>query len=341
MTVAGSAATPAEPAFTEKYMTALEKTSPRYGVRRSNQPVAVRRAPSRPRLAPWLFVAPAVVLAAGLLAAPIVYTLWLSLRGRRISGSGLGIAAEEFVGLDNYARAVVNPDLYAGFGRLLIFSAIAVPITMVLALIFALLLDNPSTRLGRLSRITIFIPYAVPGVIAALMWGFLYLPGVSPIRAAASAIGLPEPDLMGSGSIFFAVANVAIWGSIGFNMVILYTSLRGLPQEIYDAARIDGCTELQLALRIKVPLIVPGLILTGLFSVIGALQVFSEPNTLMTLTNAIGSDWVPMMLVYRDAFVANDIYGASATAIVITAVTLIASLGMLTVLQRRAFGDNA
>ena len=125
------------------------------------------------------------------------------------------------------------------------------------------------------------------------MWGFMYLPGVSPILAVFSALGLPEPDLMGPVSIYFAIANITVWGSVGFNMVILYTSLRGLPQELYDAARIDGCSEWQLAMKIKLPLIVPGLVLTGLFTVIGALQVFSEPNTLMTLTTSIGSDWVP------------------------------------------------
>ena len=173
------------------------------------------------------------------------------------------------------------------------------------------------------------------------MWGFMYLPGVSPILAVFSALGLPEPDLMGPVSIYFAIANITVWGSVGFNMVILYTSLRGLPQELYDAARIDGCSEWQLAMKIKLPLIVPGLVLTGLFTVIGALQVFSEPNTLMTLTTSIGSDWVPMMLVYRDAFVTNDLYGASATAIIITAVTLVASLGLLKILQGRAFGEDS
>ena len=295
----------------------------------------------QPRLAPWLFVAPAVILAAGLLAAPLLYTLWLSFQGRKISGSGLGVATETFVGFDNYVRTLANGDLFEGFGRMLIYAAIAVPVTMVLALVFALLLDNPSTRLGKFSRITIFIPYAVPGVIAALMWGFLYLAGVSPILAAFSAIGLDEPNLMGQTSIFFAIANITIWGSVGFNMVILYTSLRGLPQELYDSARLDGCSEIQLALRIKLPLIVPGLILTGLFSIIGALQVFSEPNTMMTLTNSIGADWVPMMLVYRDAFVTNDLYGASATAIVITVITLVASLGLLKALQGRAFGEDS
>ncbi|MRG60379.1 ABC transporter permease subunit [Agromyces sp. CFH 90414] len=305
----------------------------------AGRPEARRRL--QPALAPWLFVGPAVVLAAGLLFAPLVYTLFLSFHGRRVEGSGLGLASEVFVGFDNYIRSLGDPSLYASFGRMLVYALIAVPVTMGLALLFALLLDHIATRFTRFSRIAIFVPYAVPGVIAALMWGFMYLPGVSPIRDAFALVGLPEPDLMDGASVFFAVANVTIWGSIGFNMVILYTSLRGLPQEIYDSARLDGCSERQLALRIKLPLIVPGVILTGLFTIIGALQVFSEPNMMMTLSNSITSDWVPMMLVYRDAFVTNDLYGASATAIVITAVTLIASLGLLKVLQRRAFGGES
>ncbi|BDZ64138.1 carbohydrate ABC transporter permease [Agromyces mangrovi Wang et al. 2018] len=301
----------------------------------------VRRRPLRPRLAPWLFVGPALVLAAGLLLAPLVYTLVLSFRGRQVAGGGLGLATEVWVGLDNYVRSLTDPALYASFGRMLVYALIAVPVTMGLALLFALLLDHLATRFRRFSRVSIFVPYAVPGVIAALMWGFMYLPGVSPIRDAFAAVGLPEPDLMGPVSVFFAVANVTIWGSVGFNMVILYTSLRGLPQELYESARLDGCSELQLALRIKVPLIVPGVILTGLFAIIGALQVFSEPNMMMTLTNSITSDWVPMMLVYRDAFVTNDLYGGAATAMIITLVTLVASLGLLKVLQRRAFGGES
>ena len=293
-----------------------------------------------PKLAPWLFVAPAVSLAVTLLAVPLFYTVWLSFRGNKVSGSGLGTKQEVFVGLDNYARTLSNPDLLAGFGRMLAFGLISVPITMILALVFALLLDNLSTRGGRFSRIAIFVPYAVPGVIAALMWGFLYLPGVSPFADAAQALGLAAPSFLGPVSVFFSVANIAIWGSVGFNMVILYTSLRGLPAEIYDAARIDGCSELQLALRVKLPLIVPGMVMTGLFSIIGALQVFSEPNTLVTLTTVIGSDWVPMMLIYRDAFVTNDLFSASATSVVVTLVTLIASLGLLKFLQTRAFGED-
>jgi multiple sugar transport system permease protein len=299
-----------------------------------------RRGARSSRRAPWLFVAPALILSAGLIAVPLLYTAWLSLRGNRVSGSGLGVKQETFVGFSNYIDTLTDPALLGGLGRMLIYAVIAVPVTMVLALVFALLLDTPSTRFGRFSRIAIFVPYAVPGVIAALMWGFMYLPGVSPFASFAEAVGLPAPDFLGPGGVFASIANITIWGSVGFNMVILFTSLRGLPAEVYDAARIDGCSELQIALRIKVPLIVPGLVMTGLFTIIGALQVFSEPNTLVTLTTTIGSDWVPMMLVYRDAFVTNDLFSAAATSVVITALTLAASLAMLRFLQRSAFGEN-
>ncbi|MBW9111906.1 sugar ABC transporter permease [Microbacterium trichothecenolyticum] len=301
----------------------------------------LRTSRLRPTVAPWLFLAPAIVLSAGLLLAPLVYTVVLSLQGRRVPASGIGVATDAFVGFDNYLRTLTNPALLASFGRMVILALIAVPLTMGLALLFALLLDHLSSRFTRFSRISIFIPYAVPGVIAALMWGFMYLPGVSPVGELFTAFGLPVPDPLEGPSVFFAVANVCIWGAIGFNMVILYTSLRGLPQEIYDSARLDGCSEAQLALKIKLPLILPGVILTGLFTIIGALQIFSEPNMMMTLTNSITSDWVPMMLVYRDAFVTNDLYGASATAIVITVITMVASLGLLRLLRTRAFGGES
>ncbi len=301
---------------------------------------APRRGARVPRRAPWLFVAPALVLSAGLIALPLLYTAWLSLRGNRVSGSGLGVKQETFVGLANYARTLTDPALLAGLGRMLLYAAVAIPVTMGLALLFALLLDNASTRLGRFTRTAIFVPYAVPGVIAALMWGFMYLPGVSPFTELPEALGWPVPQFLGPVSVFFSIANITVWGSVGFNMVILYTSLRALPGELYEAARLDGCSELQLALRVKVPLLVPALVMTGLFTVIGSLQVFSEPNTLLTLTNSIGSDWVPMMLVYRDAFVTNDLFSAAATSVVITVVTLVASVGLLQLLQRRAFGED-
>ena len=151
---------------------------------------------------------------------------------------------------------------------------------------------------------------------------------------------MPAPDFLGPGTVLFSVANIGIWGGVGFNMIVLYTALRGLPAELDDAARVDGACEFQIALRIKVPLIAPALVMTGIFSLIATLQVFSEPATLQPLTDSISSTWVPLMTIYRDAFVNNDIYTAAAASVVLALGTLAVSLTVLSYLQKRAFGED-
>src|SRR5690625_7996881 len=86
-------------------------------------------------------------------------------------------------------------------------------------------------------------------------------------------------------------------------MVVLYTSLKSVPSELYEAATLDGCTEIQIATRIKVPMILPSLIMTAVFSIIATLQVFAEPMLLRPLTNSISTTWSPLMRIYRDAFI--------------------------------------
>jgi multiple sugar transport system permease protein len=290
--------------------------------------------------APYVLVAPAVVLLVVFLLVPIGYTVWLSLRASRVTGGGIGPRVEAYSGLDNYRSVLTDPGYVQGLLRMLSYGAIVVPIMLGLALLFALMLDVPRVRWARLSRIGIFLPYAVPGVIASLLWGFLYLPGVSPIQDVAEKLGLPAPDLLGPHTVLGSVANIGIWGGVGFNMIVLYTALRGIPSEMYDAARIDGASEAQIALRIKIPMITPALVMTGIFAVIATLQVFSEPNTLLPLSDSISSDWVPLMAIYRDAFINNDIYSAAAASVVLALGTLVVSLVALTALQRRAFGRD-
>jgi multiple sugar transport system permease protein len=306
--------------------------------------VALTTAGLRPRrrggLAPFVMLGPAVVLLVVFLFVPIGYTVWLSLRASRVTGGGLGLRKESYVGLDNYVGAVTDSAYASSVVRMLGYGLIVVPTMLGLALLFALLLDSPRVRFSSFSRLGIFLPYAVPGVIASLIWGFLYLPGVSPIRDAFSAVGLPEPDFLSPDSVLFSVANIGIWGGIGFNMIVLYTALRGLPDELNDAARIDGASELQIALRVKIPLITPALVMTGIFSLIATLQVFSEPSTLQPLTDSISFTWVPLMTIYRDAFVNNDIYTAAAASVMLAFGTLVVSLSVLSFLQKRAFGED-
>ncbi|QEO14443.1 sugar ABC transporter permease [Agromyces intestinalis] len=290
-----------------------------------------RRRNGRHLLAPYLFIAPAAALFLVFFIAPIVYAIQLSFFGQRVAGAsgGFGRREQVFVGFENYVASITDPEFLASLGRLALYAIIVIPCTLSIALLFALLLDLPRVRAARLWRTGILLPYAVPGVIAAMMWGFLYLPSTSPVNAILAVFGLPALDPLDGASIFGALANIAIWGGVGFNMVIMFTALRSVPSEVYEAARIDGCGERAIALRIKVPLIMPSLVLTGLFALIGTLQAYSEPTMLRPLTDTITSTFFPLMKVHTDAFTNDNINLAAATAVVICAFTLVASALLL------------
>ncbi|GHJ45160.1 ABC transporter permease [Catellatospora sp. TT07R-123] len=297
---------------------------------------------SRAGATPYLYLAPAVALFALFVAAPIGYTAYLSLRRVKFSGLGLGKRSrtEIFVGLDNYRAALADGEFWAGWERVLGYAAMVLTLMLGLALLFALLLDSARARLPRFSRIAIFLPFAVPGVVATLLWGFLYLPSLSPIHAALHAVGVDGVDLLSPSTVVFSMVNVAVWGGTGFNMLVLYTQLRAVPRDYYEAARIDGAGELAIALRIKIPMLAPALVLTTVFSIIATMQVFTEPTTLRSLSNSVSSTWSPLMNVYGDAFVTGDLYSASATSLVIALIALVPSLGFLRLVRRRAFGEE-
>jgi multiple sugar transport system permease protein len=265
---------------------------------------------------PLLFVAPALLLLALFTFAPAIYAFYLSLMKTHVTGGLLGTStAQVFAGFGNYASTFKDPQFWSSLERMVLIAAIGIPTTVILATLFALCLDANGARLTTVSRLALFLPYAVPGVIASLLWGFLYLPATSPIGGGVI-------DYFGNRTIFFTVANVAIWGVIGFNTVVLYTALRAIPPDICRAAEVDGATELQIALRVKLPQIAPAIFMISLFSLINALQLFNEPTALKPLTNAITSTWVPLMRVYSDSFVNNDIYGGAASAFTLLVMTV-------------------
>ncbi|MEV4135608.1 sugar ABC transporter permease [Dactylosporangium sp. NPDC049742] len=300
---------------------------------------SARTVPSR---VPYAFLTPAIGLFALFMVAPIGYTVYLSLRRVQVSGLGLGARAraESFAGFANYQAVINDGEFWQSCVRVLLYGLVLVPTMVGLALLFALLLDVPRARARAFSRISIFMPYAVPAVIASLMWGFMYLPSVGPGQWLLKELGQQPLDLLNPTSIYFSVANIAVWGGTGFNMIVLYTALRTVPSELYESARIDGATEWQIAWRIKIPLLTPALIMTFVFSLIATLQVFSEPTTLRPLTNALSSNWTPLMKIYQDAFAKDDIHTAAAASIVIAVVTLVFSFGFLQLVQRRAFGQE-
>ena len=318
-------------------------------IRPTQDPTTGSRPPARSRknlksrvLIPYAMLAPGIILFLVFMAAPIVYTLFLSFQKKQVSGLGLGSGARTtaFAGFENYLGAFNDPEFAASVGRVLLYGLILIPCMLGLALLFALLLDSRRTRAVSFSRISIFLPYAVPAVISSLLWGFLYLPAVSPFYAIFDSLGWDAPEILSSGTIIFGIANIALWGGVGFNMIVIYTSLKAVPSEIYEAARIDGASEIQIALRIKIPIVAPALVMTALFSMVATLQVFAEPTTLRPLTNSLSTSWSPLMLVYRDAFTRDDIYSAAATSIIIAVATFIVSFLFLRVVQKRAFGQE-
>jgi multiple sugar transport system permease protein len=244
------------------------------------------------------------------------------------------------VGLRNYTSAFSDSEFWHGVLRTLAYGAFLLPMMLGLALLFALLLDSARARLTRFARIAIFLPYAVPVVISSLLWGFLYLPTVSPLEPLFHLFGMKMPDLFADSTVLFSVANVGIWGGTGYNMIVIYTSLKALPPEVYEAARLDGCGEVQIALRIKVPMVAPALVLTGLFSMIATLQVFSEPTVLQPLAKTISTSWTPLMKISNDAFARNDLYGAAAEAVIVAVLIVGLSFSLLRFVNKRAFAEN-
>ncbi|GIM88524.1 carbohydrate ABC transporter permease [Paractinoplanes toevensis] len=314
-------------------MTALptETRTPRTATRRG------RRAG-----APYSFLAPALILFVAFFAAPIGYAAYLSLRRVKVSGLGLGAGArtEVWAGMSNYARSLTDPDFLPSVYRIGAYGLIVVPTMLGLALLMALLLDAGRTRVGTFSRTAIFLPYAVPAVVGSLLWGFLYLPRVSPFTDVVQMFGVEPPDVLTGSWVLWAVANIAVWGGTGFNMIVIYTALRAIPTDLFEAARLDGASDKQIAWRIKIPIVLPSLIMTFVFSLIATLQVFAEPMTLKPLSNTISSTWTPLMKVYRDAFVRNDIYSAAATSVVIAVATFAVSFGFLKLVGNRAFNQE-
>ncbi|MCX4912749.1 carbohydrate ABC transporter permease [Streptomyces sp. NPDC060011] len=302
-----------------------------------------RRRPYGVKGAPYGFLLPAAVLFVLFFALPIGYALWLSLHKVEVKGLGLGSGArkEVWAGLRNYTDALTDSELLHGALRVAGYGAIVVPVMLGLALLFALMLDADKVRLAPFTRLAIFLPYAIPGVVAALLWGFLYLPDVSPFYFVLDKLGMPQPNLLDGGPLYVALSNIAVWGGTGFNMIVIYTALQAIPVEVHEAARLDGATPLQIAWRIKIPMVAPSLVLTFFFSIIATLQVFSEPTTLKPLTNSVSTTWSPLMKVYRDAFGAGDIYAAAAEAVIIAVVTLVLSFGFLRAANSRTQQEEA
>ena len=279
---------------------------------------------------PYLFLAPFLSLFLLFYFASIVYAVYLSLFTQR------GIRPKVFTGLANYARVLHDGQFLSSLGTIAKFGAVQIPIMLLLALVLALYLDGlRNARLRAYFSLSFFLPYAMPTVIGGLLWGYLYSKGLSPFNQMLAPFGV-NLDFLGHSGLLWSLGNIITWTWTGYNMIILYSALRGVPGELYEAARIDGASGLQVVRHIKLPMVAPALALAALFSIIGTLQIFAEPFVLSSLT-FVPTDLMPNLYIYFTAFNYGNFNYAAALAVVLALITFALSLGMLALLnlQRR------
>ncbi|GAB3607360.1 sugar ABC transporter permease [Conyzicola nivalis] len=294
---------------------------------------ATRKRTARERrhsLTGWLFIAPFGVVFVVFLVTPLAYAFYLSLFSK---GLATGTA---FAGINNYVRAFTDPSFLKGVWFVVRFSIVLIPVQMLVSLAAALVLDNLTNRFARFARLMIFLPYAVPAVIGALMWGFLYSPSFGPLEQIFGAFGADAPFLLSPDNIFYGLMNVVTWQWAGYYMIIIYAALRGIDPTIYEAAKIDGANSWQVALRIKIPMVRSALVLILVFALIGTLQFFTEPQVLGPVANGtITPDFTPNIYAFNLAFKYAQFNYASAISFSLGAIVFVGVYIFLFVTRKR------
>lgn len=262
--------------------------------------------------------------------APFIYSIALSLRSPLTGG---------FVGLFNYRNVVGNGEFWSAIVRMAYFGVIQVALMIGLAVALALLLDSPYIRGKRFFALAYFFPYAVPGVIAAVMWAFLLQPDLDNGLKLPQVLGLTSGPLnpLSYRFVIYAMMLIVTWEWAGYNMTIVLTSLTSVPREILESGKIDGASELALAWRIKLPMIRRTVAFITVISIIGTLQLFNEPMILNDIAS-IGSSYTPNQLIYNTAFSFGNEQLAAAQSIVLALITVLATASFYGIMRRRFGG---
>jgi multiple sugar transport system permease protein len=267
----------------------------------------------------WLFVGPFLVVFALTFLAPIGYAIYLSLfRDQAFFGGSM------FVGLDNYVDAIQDSKLWEAFLRVGLFLVVQVPVMLILALLAALAIDSARLHGASFFRVVIFLPYAVPGVVAVLMWGFIYGNNFGLAADLNDLLGTTAIQPLSGKWMLPSIANIVTWEFVGYNMLIFYSALRTVPEELYEAAAIDGAGALRTIRAVKLPALRGAIVIATIFSIIGSFQLFNEPNILRTLApNVITTYFTPNMYAYNLSFAGQQFNYSATVAIVMGIITAV------------------
>ncbi|MFG3003586.1 carbohydrate ABC transporter permease [Streptomyces calvus] len=266
----------------------------------------------------WGFIGPFVAVFALVFLAPIAYSLYLSLfRDQLIGGT-------TFVGLDNYQQALRDERFWDALGRVSLFLCVQVPVMLGIALLVALALDSGRLYGKNFFRISVFLPYAVPAVVATLMWSFMYGTRFGLVGDLNDAFNISLPDPLSPDLVLAAIGNIVTWEFVGYNMLIFYSALRVVPNSLYEAAEIDGAGQIRVITAIKLPAIRGALVIATIFSIIGSFQLFNEPSVMQKLApNAITTDYTPNFYTYSLSFSGQQHNYSATVAIVMGLITMV------------------
>ena len=301
-------------------------------------PALARRETARPldrwwrRAAPYVFVSPfyLIFLAFGLL--PIVFSLGVSLYDWR------GTTPGAFVGLTNYQVLLRDPAFYTALRNTVFVWLGSVPPMILLALVFAVLLNSQRVRFRGFFRTVYFLPVVTSLVITGLIFNFLFNPTFGLVEPPARAVRHCPHQLLADPTWMKPVLILALlWRWTGNDMVIMLAGLQSIPGDLYEAARVDGASGPQMFWHITVPLMRPVILFDAIISTIGTFNLFAEPFVLFGQDGGIGqAGLVTGTLLYQNAFVYFKFGYGAALAWVLAVIIFVLSMIQLKLGSREA-----
>lgn len=288
----------------------------------------------KPGRAGWLFVAPALAVIGLFFVVPVAAAFILSLTDFDIYALA-DLRNLRFVGLQEYRQLLANPLFWQALGNTLYFVVVGVPLSIAASLSAALLLESRLARFKGMFRTALFAPVVTTLVAVAVIWRYLLHPRYGLIDYGLRQLGLPAIDWLGDPHWAMpAIILFAVWKNFGYNMIIFVAGLQTIPEDLYEAARIDGASPLARFWHVTLPGLAPVVLLVSVLTMAGYLQLFAEPYV-MTQGGPGQSTVSVLYFMYEQGFKWWNLGTASAVAFLLFILVLAVTLAQLAVARRR------
>ena len=277
-----------------------------------------------------VFVVPFLGAFVLFILVPLGYAVYSSAYTTRIIGGTV------FAGADNYRQVLGSGLFWNGVVRVVVFGAIQITIMLVIAFFFATIFDLGLVKFGRTWRTIYFIPFAVPIVVAALMWGFVLQPRFGPLTRLADVLGFPGTNFLSDNLMLPSIILIVIWEWTGYNMIILYTALKSVPRDIVEAALLEGAPVRKIILKIKLPMVRPAIVMLIFLNSIGASQLFVEPLILNNYQSGVITNYyTPTYYIFNTGVPGSQYNLAAAMAVILGLVVMLISVAALIFRRRK------